>query len=48
MRYLSGERALVERLGIAARHFAEGFTWARAADETEAHLREVVGTGGGR
>ncbi len=48
MRYLSGERALVERLGIAARHFAEGFTWARAADETEAHLREVVGMGGGR
>lgn len=48
MRYLSGERALVEHLGIAARHFALGFTWARAADETESHLREVVGTGGGR
>ena len=48
MRYLSGERGLVERLGIAARHFAEGFTWTRAADETEAHLREVVGMRGGR
>lgn len=48
MRYLSGERALVERLGVAARHFAEGFTWQRAADETETHLREVVGKGGGR
>ncbi len=48
MRNLSGERALVEHLGVAARRFAEGFTWQRAADETEAHLREVVGTGGGR
>lgn len=48
MRYLSNERALVEHLGIAARHFAEGFTWQRAADETETHLREVVGKGGGR
>ncbi len=48
MRSLSGERALVERLGIAARRFAEGFTWQRAADETETHLREVVGMGGGR
>jgi glycosyltransferase involved in cell wall biosynthesis len=48
MRSLSGERALVERLGIAARHFAEGFTWTRAADETEAHLREVVSKRGGR
>ncbi|MES2524746.1 MAG: glycosyltransferase family 4 protein [Gemmatimonadota bacterium] len=48
MRSLSGERALVETLGIAARHFAQGFTWTRAADETEAHLREVVGKRGGR
>ena len=28
--------------------FAEGFTWQNAADETDAHLREVVGKGGGR
>ena len=48
MRNLSGERALVEQLGIAARRFAEGFTWQRAAHETAVHLREVVGTGGGR
>lgn len=42
MRSLSDDRALVERLGVAARRFATGFTWTRAADETEAHLREVV------
>lgn len=48
MRYLSGERALVERLGIAARRFAEAFTWENAARETEAHLREVVGKEEGR
>ncbi len=48
MRNLSGERALVEHLGVAARRFAETFSWARAADETETHLREVVGKGGGR
>ena len=48
MRYLSGERALVERLGIAARRFAEAFTWENAATETEAHLREVVGKEEGR
>jgi glycosyltransferase involved in cell wall biosynthesis len=48
MRYLSGERALVERLGTAARHFAEAFTWENAATETEAHLREVVGKEEGR
>lgn len=48
MRYLSGERALVERLGIAARRFAEAFTWDNAATETEAHLREVVSKEEGR
>ena len=48
MRKLSGERALVEHLGVAARRFAEGFTWQRAANETEAHLREVVRMGGSR
>jgi glycosyltransferase involved in cell wall biosynthesis len=48
MRRLSGERALVEHLGAAARHFAEGFTWANAADQTETHLREVVGKEGDR
>lgn len=48
MRQLSGERALVEHLGVAARRFAQGFTWTRAADETESHLREVVGMRGRR
>jgi glycosyltransferase involved in cell wall biosynthesis len=28
----------VERMGIAARRFAESFSWERAAEETEAHL----------
>ncbi len=44
MRQLSAERGLVEHLGVAARRFAGGFTWANAADQTEAHLQEVVGT----
>lgn len=48
IRRLSGERALVEQLGAAARRFAEEFTWANAADQTETHLREVVGKEGGR
>ncbi len=48
MRNLSGERALVERLGVAARRFAEGFTWENAAQETAAHLREVVSKEEGR
>jgi glycosyltransferase involved in cell wall biosynthesis len=46
MRRLAADRALVERLGVAARAFATGFTWERAADHTEAHLREVVGRPG--
>ncbi|MBY0489237.1 MAG: glycosyltransferase family 4 protein [Gemmatimonadaceae bacterium] len=48
MRHLSNERGLVEDLGIAARRFAEGFTWQNAADQTEAHLREVMGREEGR
>ena len=42
MRQLSGDREQVEKLGIAARRFAQGFPWSRAAEETEQHLREVV------
>jgi glycosyltransferase involved in cell wall biosynthesis len=34
---------LVDKLGAQARVFATGFTWERAADETERHLIEVVG-----
>ena len=33
--------ALVTRLGIQARGFAETFTWKRAAEETERHLEQV-------
>jgi glycosyltransferase involved in cell wall biosynthesis len=35
---LVGSPQLVSRLGDRARRFAEGFTWERAADETERHL----------
>jgi glycosyltransferase involved in cell wall biosynthesis len=45
MRRIAGSRALVERLGAEARVFAESFTWERAADETEAHLRRVIAAG---
>lgn len=38
---LAADPARVEMLGRAARGFAEGFTWERAADLTEAHLGEV-------
>jgi glycosyltransferase involved in cell wall biosynthesis len=37
---------LVRELGDAGRRFAEGFTWERAADETERHLSETVHRGG--
>jgi glycosyltransferase involved in cell wall biosynthesis len=43
---LAEDRSLVERLGTAARTFASGFTWERAAEHTEAHLREIVGRRG--
>ncbi len=46
MRRLASDRSLVERLGTAARTFATGFTWSRAAEHTEAHLREIVGRRG--
>ena len=46
MRRLAADRPLVERLGVAARTFATGFTWERAAEHTEAHLREVAGRRG--
>lgn len=48
MQNLGENRPLVESLGVAGRRFAEGFTWANAADQTAAHLREVVGSGGSR
>jgi glycosyltransferase involved in cell wall biosynthesis len=42
MRGLVKSRDLVEVLGVAARRFAETFTWDRAASETLAHLEEVI------
>lgn len=48
MQHLSNAHELVEQLGAAAREFATEFTWQRAAEETEAHLREVVTIGGVR
>lgn len=46
MRRIASDRSLVEELGRQARGFAEGFTWERAAAETEGHLREVTDGGG--
>lgn len=42
---LAADRARVEALGAGALAFAQGFTWDRAADLTEAHLAEVAGQG---
>ncbi|MBX9928158.1 MAG: glycosyltransferase family 4 protein [Gemmatimonadaceae bacterium] len=39
---LAGDPALVARMGVQARAFAATFTWERAADLTEAHLRTVL------
>ena len=42
MRGIVQSPSLVDVLGKAARRFAETFTWERAADDTLAHLEEVV------
>ena len=39
---LVSDPALVATLGAAGRRFASRFTWAAAADQTEAHLESVV------
>ncbi|HEX2777891.1 MAG TPA: glycosyltransferase family 4 protein [Gemmatimonadaceae bacterium] len=39
---LAADRALVESFGAAGRRFAETFTWDRAADQTAAHLEEII------
>lgn len=39
---LAGDRSLVERLGTAARTFAEGLSWDVAARATRAHLGHVI------
>lgn len=42
LREVLQDPGLRDRLGRAAREFAEGFSWDRSADETEAHLDSVV------
>jgi glycosyltransferase involved in cell wall biosynthesis len=39
---LAAAPALVERLGAAARRFAETHTWERAAEATECHLQDII------
>ena len=46
MSRITASPELVETLGVAARSFAEQFTWERAALQTEAHLARVIQTGG--
>lgn len=46
MRRVAGDRALAEALGGRGRAFAAGFTWERAATQTEQHLVEVLAGGG--
>ncbi len=46
MSRIAESQQLVETLGVAARSFAEQFTWERAALQTEAHLARVLQTGG--
>jgi glycosyltransferase involved in cell wall biosynthesis len=43
---LAAEPPLVARLGRAARAFAEGLSWERAAAATEAHLLRIIALGG--
>jgi glycosyltransferase involved in cell wall biosynthesis len=39
---LAGDPALVARMGIASRRFAERLTWERSATETERHLLDII------
>jgi glycosyltransferase involved in cell wall biosynthesis len=39
---LAADRALVDRLGAAARLYATSLTWDAAADQTEAHLADLL------
>ena len=45
---LAADPALVSRLGVGARAFAERLSWEHAAEATEAHLHRVIARGGGR
>jgi glycosyltransferase involved in cell wall biosynthesis len=42
MLQLATEPLLVERLGAAARRFAEAHTWERSAEATERHLHDII------
>jgi glycosyltransferase involved in cell wall biosynthesis len=42
MLQVAGEPSLVERLGSAARRFAEDHTWERSAQATERHLQDLI------
>jgi glycosyltransferase involved in cell wall biosynthesis len=42
MSRIANDPELVTQLGVAARAFAETFTWERAANETAAHLYRVL------
>ncbi len=42
MERIASSPDLVRTMGERGRRFAEGFTWDRAAAETERHLEEIV------
>ena len=42
LRRVVSDPALVESLGAAGRRFASRYTWAQAAEQTEAHLESIV------
>ena len=48
MERIASSPELVRGMGERGRRFAEGFTWDRAARETERHLREIAGVEGGQ
>ena len=48
MERIASSPDLVRTMGERGRQFAEGFTWDRAAQETERHLREIAGLGAER
>ena len=47
MRRIASDGKLRERLQAGAIEFAARFSWDRTADETEAHLQEVLSRGPG-
>ena len=46
MERITANAGLVREMGARGRRFAEGFTWDRAAQETEQHLSEIAGLRG--